>query len=42
MNDIFSTVTGLAMHAYEIGAFIVIITIPAQMIFRALRAKTPI
>lgn len=42
MNDIYSVLTGLAMHAYKIGAFIVLISIPAHMLFRALRGHTPI
>lgn len=42
MNDVFSVITGLSMNAYEIAAFVVIISIPARMILRALRAKSPI
>ena len=42
MNDVFSTLTGLMMHAYEIATFMVLISIPGRMILRALHARSPI
>lgn len=42
MNDIFSTITGLSMHAYTVAIFITVVSIPARMIFRALHGKAPI
>lgn len=42
MNDLYSVITGLLMNAYEVAAFIVIISIPAVMLFRALRGHTPL
>ncbi len=42
MNDLFSTITGLSMNAYEIAAVLCIISIPARIIFRALHGKAPI
>ena len=42
MNDVFSTITGVIMHAYKIGAFTALICIPGTMILRALRSKSPI
>lgn len=42
MNNVFTVLTGLSMNAYEIGAFLNIISIPAIMILRALNKKSPI
>jgi len=42
MNDVFSVITGILMHAYEIGIFAAVICIPGTMIIRALHAKSPI
>ncbi len=42
MNTIYSVITGLAMHAYEIAAFIAIISIPATLLFRAFEGKHPL
>lgn len=42
MNTIYSVITGLAMHAYEIAAFIALLSIPASLLFRALDGKHPI
>lgn len=42
MNDVFSVLTGVIMHAYKIATFVAVITIPGTMILKALRAKSPI
>lgn len=42
MNDVFAVITGVVMHAYEIGIFTAVICIPGAMIIRALHAKSPI
>ena len=42
MNDIFSVITGLAMHAYSIAGFLCIVSIPALMLIRAFYGKSPL
>lgn len=42
MNDLFSCITGIAMHAYYVAAFITLICIPGRMMIRALHKKAPI
>lgn len=42
MNDVYSVLTGLAMHAYEVAAFLLVITIPGRMLIRALHSRSPI
>lgn len=42
MNTIYSVITGLAMNAYEIGAFLCLLAIPASLLFRAFEGKHPI
>lgn len=42
MNDIFSCITGVAMHAYSVAAFIALICIPGKMMIRSLYGKSPI
>lgn len=42
MNDVYTVITGVIMHAYQIGIFTAVICIPGTMIIRALHAKTPI
>lgn len=42
MNDIFSTITGMATNAYIIAGFIALISIPGRMIFRALHGRAPL
>lgn len=42
MNTIYTVITGLAMHAYEIGAFINLISIPPILLFRAFEGKHPL
>lgn len=39
MNDLFTVITGLMVHAYETGAFIHLITIPAVFLIDALHGK---
>lgn len=42
MNDVYTVLTGLMMHAYEIAAFAFLITIPGRMLIRALHGRSPI
>lgn len=42
MNDLYSVITGLLMHAYSMAGFIVIISIPARMLFKALHGRNPL
>lgn len=42
MNTIYSVITGLAMHAYEIAAFLCLLSIPATLLFRAFEGKHPL
>lgn len=42
MNDLYSVITGLLMHAYEMAAFLLLITYPARMVFRAFKGKNPL
>lgn len=42
MNDLYSVITGILMHAYEMAAFILIVSIPAKMLFKAFRGKNPL
>lgn len=39
MEGIFITITGLTVHAYLIAAAIVLIPLPARMLFNGLRGK---
>lgn len=42
MNDVYTVLTGVIMHAYEIAIFVAVITIPGTMIMRALHSRSPI
>ena len=42
MNSIFSVITGLAMNAYVIGAFLRLIQLVGDMLFRAFEGKRPL
>lgn len=42
MNDVFTVITGVIMHAYVIGTFTAVICIPGAMIIKGLHAKSPI
>lgn len=40
--DLYSLITGLLMHAYEVSFWLFIVGLPAKMLIRALRGKSPI
>lgn len=42
VNDIYSVITGLAMHAYSVAGFLCIVSIPASMLIRAFYGKSPL
>ena len=42
MNDLYSVITGLMMHAYEIAAFVLVISIPGRMMIKAFRGRNPL
>lgn len=42
MNDLYSVITGLLMHAYEMASFLLIIGIPGRMLFKAFRGRNPL
>lgn len=42
MNSIFSVITGLSMHAYEIAAFLCLIRLVGEMMFRGFEGKRPL
>ena len=42
MNDLYSVITGLLMHAYEMAAFVLIICIPGRMLIKAFRGRNPL
>lgn len=39
MDDLFSTITGLLIHAYTIAAQLTLILLPAKMLFNGLRGR---
>lgn len=39
MNDVFSIITGLSIHAYIVAAWIFMLSLPARMLFNGLRGK---
>ncbi len=39
MNDLFSTITGLLIHAYTTAAELTLILLPAKMLFNGLRGR---
>ena len=42
MNDLYSIITGMIMHAYTLVVWSAIILVPAGMLFRAFFGKRPI
>lgn len=42
MNDLYSVVTGILMHAYSLASFICVISIPARMLIRAFHGRNPL
>ncbi len=42
MNDLYSIIAGLLMHAYEMAAFILVISIPGRLMFKAFRGRNPL
>lgn len=42
MNDLYSVIAGLLMHAYEMAAFILVIGIPGRMLLKAFRGRNPL
>lgn len=42
MNDLYSVITGLALHAYEIVAFLMVLSLPVRMLMRAFHGRSPL
>ena len=42
MNDLYSIITGMIMHAYTLVVWTSIILIPAKLLFNAFFGKRPI